>query len=137
MFPQINTRKYSKFNDELRKSTLKIWQESVVFFNKVTNTTQHFSKEDKFDLKTRIQDAALGIADAISRAAYACSREEYEVHLKQAEECVYQTVSSLYVAQKWKMIHISIYEQISDEGGQLTKSFMQLSDQNFSSSQLN
>ena len=138
MYPHLDIRQHGKYNDELRKQTYKVWHKAVEFFNRASRSATHFPGTDSFGMQKKVITSALGAADTLAKASYAKSREIYEHLLKEAEDHIAETVSSLYIAQKWGYLNQAMYEELYEDGRNLTQALLELSSRSgFAREQLN
>lgn len=115
----VNTRKFTSWNDELRKETMGVWKEAVDLINQISAATGHFPVDHKADLKNRITEIAKRMADKIAYSAKSRSRVEYERSLKQAIDLVHETMAQIYIAKQWNYLTESYYEQLFEQGRSL------------------
>lgn len=119
MMFNVNTRKFTNWNDELRRETMGVWKEAVDLFNRISAATAHFPLDHKADLKNRITDVSKCMADKIAYSAKSRSRAQYEQSLKQAIDLVHETMAQLYIAKQWNYVTESYYEQLFEQGRSL------------------
>lgn len=112
----VNMRKRSNWNDELRKETVGVWKEAVDLFNQIDAATRNFPLEDKADLKNRITELSKRMTDKIANSATSRSQADFEERLKHAIDLVHETMAQLYVAKQWNYVSESFYEQLFERG---------------------
>jgi len=129
MYPNINNRKRVVTKDRLRKETLGVWRESVTFFNHVMDAVHTFPTDISFELDQKLCAAILRISDTIAQASNSDSKEIHENLLRTAENAIHETISYLYISEKWGYMNKNKYEQLFDEGRVLTNELYRLSGQ--------
>jgi len=115
----VNTRKFTNWNDELRRETMGVWKEAVDLLNQISAATAHFPLDHKADLKNRITEVSQKMADKIANSAKSRSRAQYDQSLKQAIDLVHETMAQLYIAKQWYYVTESYYEQLFEQGRSL------------------
>lgn len=115
----VNNRKKTGWNDELRTETIGVWNEAVDLFNQISAATRYFPMEDRIDLRSRITETAKKMADKIAQSSSSRSRGDFEERLKQAIDLVHEAMGQLYIAKQWNYLSESYYGQLFDRGRSL------------------
>ena len=98
---------------------LSVWKKSMDFVNQVYVITRDFPKFEQFCLTSQLRRSSLSIPLNIAEGAGSGSDREFKRFLRISLRSIYETITSLEIAQNQKFINNKHFNKLTKEADEI------------------